>query len=431
MPKTNITCGNIPFWKDSFWTKPLMNRFFSILSLALTLISVSANAEFISEDPALGQATNPPSLHRYLYAYQNPTVYIDPDGRTAQQFEGAMTAAVETYRNSGNKNRAALGTAGEVTLERMLSANGEVIIKGPATAAGAHNADIISYNPETKKVSFFDNKIQTKKANVSRANNLADPKGRQKSITEAMNKLESLNHIEPSMKRKIRSQLRRVRDDTSKGIWAVANATPEELAEVDNKVKRVSRRLVDKGVRFADISQDGIKMLSAEDSMNNGKKAIQKLGKAVPVAGIGVAAAINTGRLNAASKEDAAYRQTMQSLGIGTTAYDNHSFQREAAIIAAEELGGESGGAGGAAAAAVPSAACGPLYVVCVGAGAVAGGLAGDSIGGYAAGRSFDSLAEQNAKEEIERIRKAANSNTRMTVENPSGAAHKYDVPIR
>ena len=28
--------------------------------------------------------TNPPSLHRYLYAFQNPTIFVDPSGRAAQ-----------------------------------------------------------------------------------------------------------------------------------------------------------------------------------------------------------------------------------------------------------------------------------------------------------------------------------------------------------
>jgi RHS repeat-associated protein len=40
-------------------------------------------ARFLSQDPVQGDLTNPPSLHRYLYAYGNPTVYIDPDGRIA------------------------------------------------------------------------------------------------------------------------------------------------------------------------------------------------------------------------------------------------------------------------------------------------------------------------------------------------------------
>ena len=34
-------------------------------------------ARFITEDSYLGKTDTPPSLHRYLYAYSNPTVYID------------------------------------------------------------------------------------------------------------------------------------------------------------------------------------------------------------------------------------------------------------------------------------------------------------------------------------------------------------------
>ncbi|WP_086930693.1 RHS repeat-associated core domain-containing protein [Agarilytica rhodophyticola] len=35
---------------------------------------------FISQDSYLGEPGTPPSLHRYLYAFSNPTMYIDPDG---------------------------------------------------------------------------------------------------------------------------------------------------------------------------------------------------------------------------------------------------------------------------------------------------------------------------------------------------------------
>jgi RHS repeat-associated protein len=38
-------------------------------------------ARFLSQDPWSGDALMPPSLNKYLYAYQNPTVYVDPDGR--------------------------------------------------------------------------------------------------------------------------------------------------------------------------------------------------------------------------------------------------------------------------------------------------------------------------------------------------------------
>ena len=45
---------------------------------------------FLTEDPEPGNAMQPPSLHRYLYAYANPTRYVDPDGRRpadSMQFE--------------------------------------------------------------------------------------------------------------------------------------------------------------------------------------------------------------------------------------------------------------------------------------------------------------------------------------------------------
>ena len=41
----------------------------------------AATGRFVSEDPLWGQSEKPLSLHRYLYAYANPTVYVDPDGR--------------------------------------------------------------------------------------------------------------------------------------------------------------------------------------------------------------------------------------------------------------------------------------------------------------------------------------------------------------
>jgi hypothetical protein len=40
-------------------------------------------ARFTTQDTYLGEQGTPPSLHRYLYAYSNPTVYIDLEGYAA------------------------------------------------------------------------------------------------------------------------------------------------------------------------------------------------------------------------------------------------------------------------------------------------------------------------------------------------------------
>src|SRR5690606_10245963 len=46
----------------------------------------------------------PPSLHKYLYAYQNPTVYVDPDGRRAC---GAREIANDCDEGTGLRNNSA------------------------------------------------------------------------------------------------------------------------------------------------------------------------------------------------------------------------------------------------------------------------------------------------------------------------------------
>lgn len=67
----------------------MSKRFFSFfLALILFLTALgTANAfydpstgRFLTEDTYLGDPGTPPSLHRYLYAYSNPTVYVDLEG---------------------------------------------------------------------------------------------------------------------------------------------------------------------------------------------------------------------------------------------------------------------------------------------------------------------------------------------------------------
>ena len=68
---------------------------------------------FLSEDPFAGEVNTPPSLHRYLYAYANPTVYVDLDGRitflkqwkekldTAQEAESSVDDATKDVLEIG------------------------------------------------------------------------------------------------------------------------------------------------------------------------------------------------------------------------------------------------------------------------------------------------------------------------------------------
>ena len=46
----------------------------------------SSLGRFITQDPITGNIMNPPSLHRYLYAYANPLRYVDLDGYESVEF---------------------------------------------------------------------------------------------------------------------------------------------------------------------------------------------------------------------------------------------------------------------------------------------------------------------------------------------------------
>jgi RHS repeat-associated protein len=60
-------------------------------------------ARFINQDSYLGESSTPPSLHRYLYAYGNPTVYVDPDGHAAYFFGGTGNHPEEGVNWKGEK----------------------------------------------------------------------------------------------------------------------------------------------------------------------------------------------------------------------------------------------------------------------------------------------------------------------------------------
>jgi RHS repeat-associated protein len=73
---------------------------------------------FLTQDAYLGDINTPPSLHRYLYAYANPTVYVDLDGN--KSIFGGATDQIENFKDwLGEQNKAsdsqlasvAIGTA--------------------------------------------------------------------------------------------------------------------------------------------------------------------------------------------------------------------------------------------------------------------------------------------------------------------------------
>src|SRR5262249_32597545 len=58
-------------------------------------------ARFTSQDSYLGQADDPPSLHRYFYANDNPTRYVDPTGHESvlPELQGKKPGEVADWRS--------------------------------------------------------------------------------------------------------------------------------------------------------------------------------------------------------------------------------------------------------------------------------------------------------------------------------------------
>jgi RHS repeat-associated protein len=63
---------------------------------------------FLTQDSYLGQAGEPPSLNRYLYAYGNPGTWVDPTGH-----QSARQSLVELY-NEGEEQGGVIGTGKQI-----------------------------------------------------------------------------------------------------------------------------------------------------------------------------------------------------------------------------------------------------------------------------------------------------------------------------
>ncbi len=71
---------------------------------------------FLTEDPAIGDPSVPPSLHEYLYAYANPTFYVDPDGNAVESIWDAISLGVGLTSLGYNLYQGNLRDAGVDTL---------------------------------------------------------------------------------------------------------------------------------------------------------------------------------------------------------------------------------------------------------------------------------------------------------------------------
>ncbi len=114
---------------------------------------------FLNQDAYLGDINTPPSLHRYLYAYANPTVYIDLNGYESvfgdatEQLEHFKDWLGEQNKTSNSKLAAvAIGTAQFVsTLGEGITRPLDIAANLAQTAAGVDNQKVRDELAGTKK----------------------------------------------------------------------------------------------------------------------------------------------------------------------------------------------------------------------------------------------------------------------------------------
>ena len=98
-------------------------------------------ARFTTEDPERGEILQPPSLHRYLYAYVNPLVYTDPDGRASylSDWEAYTDDTVARYDTDIDRAAAdgASGRAFALGVGRGLASLGNKVVRALNSASNA------------------------------------------------------------------------------------------------------------------------------------------------------------------------------------------------------------------------------------------------------------------------------------------------------
>ena len=91
---------------------------------------------FLTQDPFEGVLDTPPSLHRYLYAYQNPTVYTDPTGRVT-----AIKLAQTLLRVVKERILSSTGEGDESQNDQQEQAGDDDVNRNSLLAAGLSLAD--------------------------------------------------------------------------------------------------------------------------------------------------------------------------------------------------------------------------------------------------------------------------------------------------
>lgn len=74
---------------------------------------------FLTPDPALGNPTIPMTLHPYIYAMENPTVYIDPEGKEVRILDEGSLELIKSTLPRDLHEAVQIGDGGLLNKERI------------------------------------------------------------------------------------------------------------------------------------------------------------------------------------------------------------------------------------------------------------------------------------------------------------------------
>ena len=85
---------------------------------------------FTTEDPENGSPMNPPSLHRYLYAYANPATYTDSTGRQVDVYDPEQVARSQGWNEEQTARAVAAHVAAEDFRAGAAYGAGKQVVRG-------------------------------------------------------------------------------------------------------------------------------------------------------------------------------------------------------------------------------------------------------------------------------------------------------------